>query len=223
MTLELIDKIDNFEFVGDQIAAILATEIANQQAEAVTAGKDPNLWRVRIFQNRAQAWEVFLNPNQEPDLSPIANVWFDTAAYDQDGSDVVQRQKTRGVYNIDIYGYGKAKNNVAGGHLPGDREAAENAHRAARLIRNILMAAENTYLQARGIVWQRWPQSLTSYQPELDGRQLQNVLAIRLSLAVIFNEFSPQVAGESLELVSIDVLRAETGEVLAEMDYDYTT
>jgi hypothetical protein len=39
---ELIDKVDNLEIVGDLIAAILVVELANQQALATTAGKDPN-------------------------------------------------------------------------------------------------------------------------------------------------------------------------------------
>ena len=48
MTLPLIDKLDTFEIVRDEIAAILATEIASQ--EALAAGEpDPTLWRLRVF------------------------------------------------------------------------------------------------------------------------------------------------------------------------------
>ena len=96
------------------------------------------------------------------------------------------------------------------------------AQRAYRLVRNILMAGEYTYLGLRGLVWSRWPQSATSFQPQLDGRAIQHVQGFRLAFRVVFNEFSPQVAEEVLEFVSIDFKRAEDGEILVEADYDYT-
>ena len=62
MTLPLIDKQDSFEIVRDQIAAILKTEITSQIALATTAGKpNPDDWKLRIFSERANPWEQFLN------------------------------------------------------------------------------------------------------------------------------------------------------------------
>ena len=84
------------------------------------------------------------------------------------------------------------------------------------------MAAEYTYLGLQGLVWQRWPQSITVFQPQLDGRQMQQIVGARLALRVVFNEFSPQVEAETLELLSVDVIRAEDGEIVLEADYDYT-
>lgn len=225
MISELIDKQDSFEIVRDQIAAILATEIANQQVLASNDGKDPDLWKLRVFSERSNPWEEFLNveDDEEIDESPIVNIWYDNSNFDPGASTVVERQKTEAVFNIDCYGYGRSTNVDGGGHKAGDEEAALAVQRALRLVRNILMAAEYTYLGLRGLVWQRWPQSVTIYQPQIDSRTVQQIVASRLAFRVTFNEFSPQVQPVELELVSTDVLRTEDGEIVVEADYDYTT
>lgn len=220
MIAELIDKQDNFEVIRDQIAAILATEVANQMQLATDGGKDPDDWKLRIFSERSNPWEQLLN--EQVDRSPIVNVWFDNSNFDPAASNISERQKTEGVFNIDCYGYGISSDEAGGGHNPGDKEAAFEVHKALRLVRNILMAAEYTYLGLRGVVWQRWPQSITVFQPQLDGRQMQQIVGARLAFRVVFNEFSPQVPAETLELVSVDVRRTEDGEIVVEADYDYT-
>lgn len=220
MIAELIDKQDNFEIIRDKIAAILATEVANQMQLATDAGKDPNDWKLRIFSERSNPWENFLNDQTE--RSPIVNVWYDNSNFDPSASNIVERQKTEGVFNVDCYGYGISSDELAGGHNPGDKEAAFQVHKALRLVRNILMAAKYTYLDLRGTVWGRWPQSITVFQPQLDAQQIQKIVGARLALRVVFNELSPQVVAETLELVSVDVKRAEDGEVVVEADYDYT-
>jgi hypothetical protein len=221
MTLELIDKQDNFEIIRDQIAAILTIESASQVALATTAGKpNPDDWRLRVFAERSNPWEQYLN--DPTDVSPLVNVWYDNSSFDGGASNVMERQKATGIFNIDCYGYGVAGTDGGTGHLPGDREAAFVVQRAVRLVRNILMAAEYTYLSLRGLVWQRWPQSVTVFQPQLDGNTVQQIVGARIALAVQFNELSPQVAAEILELLSVDVFRAEDGSLYVEADYDYT-
>lgn len=220
MIAELIDKQDNFEVIRDQIAAILATEVASQMALATAGGKDPDDWKLRVFSERSNPWEQLLN--EQNDRSPIVNVWFDNSNFDPVASNISERQKTEGVFNIDCYGYGISSDEAGGGHNPGDKEAAFEVHKALRLVRNILMAAEYTYLGLRGVVWQRWSKSITVFQPQLDGRQMQQIVGARLAFRVVFNEFSPQVQAETLELVSVDVKRTEDGEIVAEADYDYT-
>jgi hypothetical protein len=83
------------------------------------------------------------------------------------------------------------------------------------------MAATYTYLNLRGVVWQRWPQSITVFQPQLDGRQMQQIVAARLAFRVQYNEFSPQVESVELETVAVDVKRTEDGEIVAQAQYDY--
>ncbi len=215
----LIDKQDNVEIVRDEIAAILVTEVAAQMALATLAAKDPNDWKLRIFTERSNPWEQWLN-NQD-DRSPIVNIWIDGAAYDRGASNVSERQKTEATFNIDCYGYGRSRSDGAAGHIPGDQEAALEVQRALRLVRNILMAATYTYLGLRGLVWSRWPQSMTIFQPQMDGQTVQQVVGARLAFRVEFNEFSPQVEAQILELVAVDVIRAEDGEILLEADYAY--
>lgn len=221
MIAELIDKQDNCEVVRDQIAAILATEVANQQALATADGKDPADYKLRIYTERSNPWEAFLN--DQTDRSPIVNVWFDSSNFDKGASNIVERQKTEATFNIDCIGFGMSEDVPGGGHKAGDKEAALEVQRALRLVRNILMAAEYTYLGMQGVVWQRWPQSITSFQPQIDGRQIQQIVGARLAFNVVFNEFSPQVPAVTLELVSAEVSRSEDGEVIVNADYDYTT
>ena len=216
----LIDKQDGFEIVRDQIGAILAIETQSQMALAIAAGKDPLDWKLNVYLERANPWEQWLN--DQSDRSPIINVWWDNSNYDGKASNISERQKSETVYNIDCYGFGLSSDDGATGHLPGDRAAAFDAARAVRLCRNILMAAEYTYLGLRGLVWKRWPQSITSFQPQQEVNQAQQIVGARISFRVEFNETSPQVPAEVLELLSISIDAAEDGQLLVEADYDYS-
>lgn len=224
MALELIDKQDNFEIIRDQIAAILVTEIANQQAKATAATKDPDLWTLRVYKERSNPWEMFLDIPQgteQKTIYPVVNIWFDNASLEGAASNIAERQKTDGNFNIDIYGYGISRDDGAG-HIPGDREAAQEAQRGIRLVRNILMAAENTYLQLRGTVWKRWIQSISMFQPAQDENRRQNIVAGRIAFRVDFNEFSPQVAADVLETLTAQVTDLPSGQVVINSEYDYT-
>jgi len=217
----LIDKQDTFEIVRDKIAQILANETASQQAMAVTAGEpDPDLWKLRVFTERANPWEQFLNNHD--DRSPIVNVWYESSSFEERSSNIMERQTTHGTFNVDVFGMGLATETDAG-HAPGDQDAAYVLQRGLRLVRNILMAATYTYLDLRGLVGKRWIDSLESFQPQFDNQAMQQVQAGRFSFRVSFNEFSPQVTPVELELVSVDIKRDLDGAVVAEADYDYTT
>lgn len=216
MALDLIDKQDNFEIIRDQIAAILVTEIANQMSLAPT----PADYKLRVYTERSLPWEVYLEG--VTDFSPIVNVWFDNINFDQSKSNIVERQAGVAAYNIDCYGYAEASDDGATGFIAGDQGAALEAHRAIRLVRNILMAAENTYLQARGLVWQRWIRDIRIFQPQIPNVAAERVQAGRIALDVTFNEFSPQITPETLELLSVQVERQEDGQVVINADYDYT-
>lgn len=214
----LIDKQDSAEIVRDQIAALLVLESAAQMALAQTAGKDPELWRLRVYQERSNPWEAL----NEDARAPIVNVWWDSATFDGGASNTLERQKCSATINVDCYGYGRSADRPAGGHTAGDQEAAEAVQRAVRLCRNILMAATYTYLGLRGLVWKRWPESISIFQPQQDNQNHSHVVGARLAMRVDFNEFSPQVTPVELELLSVQVLRSEDGQLLAQADYDYT-
>lgn len=220
MALSFINKQDTVEIIRDQIALILANEVANQMSLAVTAGEDPALWDLKIYTERSNPWELYLNEVEE--VTPIVNVWFEDETFDKAASNVVERQKATGVFNIDCYGRGLSADVAAGGHTPGDEGAALSAQRAVRLVRNILMSAENTYLNLpRGTAWDRMPRAITMFQPVMSDNSAQKVVGARLALNVSYNEFSPQIEGETMDLLSIDIQRASDGSVLAEADYSY--
>lgn len=220
MALALIDKQDTVEIIRDQIALILANEVANQMALATLAGEDPELWNLKIYTERSNPWELYLNNPEE--VTPIVNVWFEDETFDKSASNFIERQKAVGVFNIDCYGRGLSADIAAGGHTPGDEDAAFTVQRAVRLVRNILMSAENTYLQLpRGTAWDRMPQSITMFQPLMTENAAQKIVGARLALNVSYNEFSLQIEGEEMDLLSIDIQRADDGAILAEADYSY--
>ena len=220
MITELINKQDNFELIRDQVAAILALEIDSQMGLALAAGLNVDDWKVRVFSERSNAFEEFLNAPS--DTSPIANVCL-----------IIRRlslllvmwwsvRKAQDFFNIDCYGYGLARNNPNGGHIPGDQEAAFESNKAARLVRNILMASSYTYLMMRGVVWHRWIDAINVFQPEPDTTSLERIVASRVLLKVDFNEFSPQYVPQELELLTVDVNRLSNGELIVESDYDFS-
>jgi hypothetical protein len=217
---ELIDKQDGFEIVRNQIGAILATEIKNQQVLATNANKNPQNWKIRVFSEASNPWEQYIDADVK-DKSPLVNVWYESSNFEEAASTVVERQKTVGIFNLDCYGFAIAEDVPTGGHSPGDKEAAFQVQKTIRLVRNILMSAQYTYLGLRGLVWQRWPQSITVFQPQLDGQFVQQIVGARIAFRVIFNEFSPQYPVENLEYVSVEVDRTENGELLVGADYDY--
>jgi len=223
----LVDKQDSFEIVRDQIAVLINE---NQAAQVILAAAepDPSLWKLRVYTERANPWELFI---EDPaDFSPIVNVWYESGSFDESKGDTIERQAHAGIFNVDVYAWAQSQGDGAGGHLPGDREAAFTAQRGARLVRNFIMASENAYLQLRAIdgptgpgVWQRWLQSVTSFQPDQQNEAAHQVIAIRLAFRVEFNEFSPQAVTDDLELVSVDIHRASDGKLIAEADYDVST
>lgn len=224
MITNLIDKFDNMELIRDKIASILANEIANQKQLAIDANKNYNLWNFKVYTERSNPIENFLNINENATLAdnlPIVNIWFDNYNLEDKNSNTVERQTINGTFNIDIYALGISKNNALSGHLMGDELANREVQRVFRLVRNILMASSYTYLDMRDIVGKRWIQTVTSFQPDSSGKDMQQVQAIRVSFIVQFNEFSPQYQGQGLELISNELKRNEDGSVIANVDFTY--
>lgn len=155
---------------------------------------DRELWRLRVYKERTAPWGAFLSgpSGGTEDAAPIVNVWFDRETFDENSSDFIERQTVEGKFNVDVYGYGKAEATDAG-HTPADLKASQEAHRAMRLVRNILMAAQYMDLGLTGTVWKRFPDSITAFQPSEGDRPVVHVMGMRLVLGVTFNELAPQV------------------------------
>lgn len=216
---QLIDKRDTFEIVRDKVALILAEESAQQQQLATGAGKDPALWKLRVFTERTNPWE-FLRTDDggaPADRSPVVCVWFDNSNLDQRASQTIDRQQMEATYHIDVYGIGATEILAGGaGHIPGDEQAAREAQRGARLVRNILMADSYVTLgidRALGLVGQRHVSTIQAFQPEFANQNARQLAGVRLALQVKLSEFGPQTPAVVLEELAV-LLRDAHGQIL---------
>lgn len=189
---------DGFEQVRDQIAAILA---------AYFAANDPS---VGLYIESSRPWEGLRDSN---DLT-VVNVAFDGDNDDPAGGNPVQDQKMIGNFHVDVIASAVSRDGQ-----PGDRAAAFKVQELARTARAVLMAAENTYLQRRGLVWSR---RVTSRQM-LNAQKVSQVfdlIACRLTVQVVYNEVSPQIEPVQIEGIDLTV-DDQTGRVVITGAYNY--
>lgn len=229
----LIDTPDNIEIIRDQIAFLLLAEVENQKSLATAAAKDPTLWDLEIYLERHNPWEKWQNsndPSESENRIPLVNISVDSDSNIDSASNSVSRKYTPTRYNIDCYAQGRSKDS-AGGHTPGDMDAAFESQRAMRLVRRILMAGQNNNLQltyaaengkALNLVGKRNVLSRTCYQPQQGDQNVFNLFASRIVFEVSYNEFAQEYEGLELELLSSKMFRKEDGQVLLEADFDYT-
>jgi hypothetical protein len=216
----LIEGEEAYAQARDAVAAILAIEIANQQALATAGGEDPALWALDVYSERSDPVEQWL---QGPSAgTPFANVWLDTVEFPGKNSSVSPTREGCTI-QIDCHGYASAGDDGAGGFSAGDTGAAKAAHRAAGLVRQILDSGHYTYLgSARGA--DQWcygarVSRLRAYQPDLGANAAQHVQGVRVTLDVRLNQTTPQVTGETLEILDVTGIRAD-GKVLLRVQVD---
>jgi hypothetical protein len=214
----LLDSPDRFELVRDQVAALLRANFDEQEALAQAAGADLLEYSAEVFAERANPWASL----QRGDLTPIVNITVEGGDYDKARSSTVDSQHMTCRYNVDCIAYARSES-TADGHRPGDLEASLRAQRLYRQVRQILISGQNAYLQMRGVVASRWPDSFQMLQPPAGDNRAEHVVAARMVLAVRFNETSPQVAGDPLEAIGIEIERADDGRVLVAQEYDYSS
>lgn len=215
----LIDKQDNFEIIRDQIASILAVEVASQMTLATDNGKNPQDWALQIYAERSNPWEAFLNDTV--DIVPIVNVFYGNTNFNINRSNAVENQHGQATFYIDCYAFSNSQENDDGGHIPGDYQASLNVQKATRLVRNILMSANYTYLGLRGLVSSRFIENIKMLQPQENDSAMQNICASRIELSVSYNEFSPQITPKTLELITTQTVQALDGSVIFNANYTY--
>ncbi len=221
----LIDKQDSIEVIRDRIAELIKIETANQMLLAIAAAKDPEQWDMRVFPECFREIEQWLNVDD--DLYPVPLVCVSTqgANIDTSKSTGVGRTVYRGRFAIDCYAAGHSQADGPGKHIPGDVDAAKNRDRAARLVRNILMATDNRQLQleAEKIIWgDLIVQGYDFPEPTVEAHPTRDVRAVRFLVEVVYNETAPQPVAGTLEDARIDIRRDEiTGEIIAQARYDY--
>ena len=137
MTLQsLIDKNDSFEIVRDQIAGILVAELANQQALAVIAAKDPLDYTLDVFIERDWPIEKWLDADGTATAAvvPIVTVSLETMTRANAKSSIPgAKQAYEATYLIDVLARGVTSDEAGSGHRPADFSARVDCHAAVRL------------------------------------------------------------------------------------------
>ena len=211
---ELIPAEASFQTVLTAIGSILFAEIENQY---ILSGNDPR-YTAEVYTENHNAFEQFLlNPTSS--IPGVINIHIDNMNYPKDRGSVVRSQTNEVIYNIDCYGSGVAKSTV-GGHTPSSVMAANNVNNLIRLVKNILMASEYVNLGLQGLVLDRWVSSATRYQPIIDEKPCQHILAARLSLTVTMRETTPQPVPLVLSGWDLSINRADDGLIYALMSSD---
>lgn len=206
----LIDKQDTFEIVRDQIGAILVAELVNQRTLAVAASKDPLDWTMSIYVERQQPLEQWLDSgvSQAAPQRPVVSIWLDNMNLDTSvSSKSAAKQVYEATFNVDIYAQGFTSDNPAGGHVAADFAARTGCHAAVRLVRNILAAPQNRYLQLRGLVWAHPSfENFEFREPAIDDPlQGMSIWAGRGRFNVKFNESAPEFTGDTIEAIEVTV------------------
>lgn len=196
--------------VRNQIAAILLTESAGQQAIAIAESVDPRRYGLTVYSERTAPWaDLAKVPDDPADAPRLINVSWDSMSYAENASDI-GRQKGTSLYHIDCFGLGISRS-VGEGHIAGDEEARLEAEWNLGLVRGILMSDLYTYLALEGVVWSRFPSEERALDLDEQVAAGYNVAVCRMSLQVDFSEYSPEYVAETLSIVAIDVHRQSDG------------
>lgn len=214
----LIESNAAWEDVRDQISNILAIEEASQVALATANGSvDPTQWAFNVYEERSNPWEVF---RDDAEVTPIVNVWYDSSTSVERTSGHAGKQTLRSVFNVDCYA-GGITTKTDDGQDPGDKRAATNVQRIARLAMKILMADTYMYLGLKGTVGRRALPEIKAFQPQVEGNAL-HVAAIRLRFEVDHNELTVEYEPTTLDMVTVEVTRQSDGLVFFNGTYDYS-
>ena len=222
----LIDKKDNFELVRNKIALILFEEKEHQKDLAIDAGKNPKNWDFDVYIERAFPWQLLQDvEGRVIQDKALINIYYDSGDFSSSQSTVVNQQKHDVLYYIDCYSSKMSLQEQDGNIISGDKRASLDIDRIIRLVRNILMSSFYTYLDLRLIVWRRWIQNIRKFQPAIEDRPVQNVMAGRITFNVGVSEFSPQYAALELEELHIELStklgEGPAGELII-LNYDLT-
>lgn len=206
---ELLSTPDKVEIVRDQLAGILALELANQY-ELAQAAEDASKedYNVHVYIENDEPWAV----QDEENPFPAINVSFDRYAVTTD--DGANNRIVTASYLVDCYAAGNYDGDGGAG-----RVAKVKSMKVARLARNIIQAANYYYLGLRGTVHTRRIKSCVSGAIK-DANGAVKVGVQRITVEVEFRETSPQVTGDVLEAMNF-TCNSATGEVLLNMGQSY--
>ncbi len=205
----LLSTPDNVEIIRDQICGILALECAHQyelaQDEHSNVAKD---YDIKVYLENDEPWA--LQTEADKDNFPLVNISLQSASTEKGSSSTNLTQRTA-TFFIDCYATGTFDGSGLNGRL-----AVIKAWKTARIVRNILEAANYAYLGMRGIVLKR---EVTGFETGMPNSQnaAMRVCVVRVKLDVTYTELSPQVKGVLIDPISLSITD-DTGLVIVDMN-----
>lgn len=224
MTIPLIQAQDGFEAVRDAMANILAAESVKQQAAAVAWNAahptDPQLnpddWKLDIFVERTNPIELFRCDDTRDSL--VVSIWYESS---NTGNSTLANQVTTSRIIVDCLAAGVTTETDTG-QEPADEVAKMRAQLVARLCRRILMHPEYKQFVLPSIVHYHRMTSRQSFPGNSPEIPTPHVSGVQLQFDVTHNEgfdFETLTASEG---ALITITRTPGGQVVAQMDYDWT-
>jgi hypothetical protein len=211
----LITKKDNAEIIRDRIALILTAELAHQYELALDHTPepdeqfDPEDYHIGVYMENQRPWDI-------KDF-PAVNIQLLSTAKDEKPGSTVGKQKNKIHFAIDCYARGKIVDSETGEPVPDDSNATLSAWFVGRLVRNILMAGEDTYLGLRGLVQKREVSARNTGVLENLSESAAAVSVCRILFDVDSYEDSPQASYESLDGMEFKIQTADGRIILADL------
>jgi hypothetical protein len=247
----LLNEPDNLEKIRDQIAFILKLEFINQYQKAreelhklaiekgfneTTLEEElveyfitnhtkefinPAEFNIGVYLERERPWQLTEN-SEGKNPFPLVNVKLAGYRKENEPGSTVNNQKYIGDFIIDCYAQGSPENP----NYFDDTDATIRAWKLGRIVRNILMSAQYTYLGMRKIVRRREiTEAGTGTPTDKTGNIDDSAVSVticRILFSVYFYETSPQAETVELEEISFKAFvpgekPGTTGEVLIDI------
>lgn len=205
---ELINTPDIVEIIRDQICGILSLETAHQ-FELAKEAEDPVArdYKFEVYLENDEPWAL---QTEEDNHFPLINVSLQNVISSK-GSTSTNTTNRTATFFIDVYATGSFDGSGFSGRL-----AVIKAWKSARIVRNILEAANYAYLGLRGFVTKRTVMEMETGMPNNNNGAIK-VCVVRMKLEVEFNEVSPQVKGVEIAPISL-AIKDDTGLVVVDME-----
>jgi hypothetical protein len=181
---------------------------------AVAASEDPEPYRFRVFIERSNPWDVFID--DDDDKAPIVNVYYQTTFFDKASSNLVTKQTGISRFHVDIFAVATTEETQTGQAL-GDEHAAKKCQAVARLIRNILMHDDNVQLGLDSVVRYRWIENITSFLSADSNPGARQIRGVRIVVEVGHIETVSQIDEEICDEIRITIRYEKTGQVVASL------
>jgi hypothetical protein len=185
----LIKNPDSIEIIRDQVSAILKIECAAQYKMATDQGAaDAADYRIGIWKEKTRPWQITEDAEKKNPF-PLVNVSLMGFHADTPPGPVIGQKKYVGEIYLDCYASGEFDSE----DQSDDTDSAVKAWKIGRIVRNIILREQYSYLGLRGIVRDFRITEVKTGDPRNNENSAQSVTICRLVLSFNYYEDSPQV------------------------------